>query len=435
MRLLFPLLMAALAGATAVDAKPLVSSSEETLESVCLSYADQPERLIEICGAALEASGATEAQRLRMQDSLAWAHQNLGNHEEARRLFEAMYAAAPESDLALNGLGWSDFMRDDYAQAAVWFEKAMAVNPEAQALAGLGSSLYRAGQAPIDQAVGYLDAAMAISPDYLWALREKGWLFMEEGQLDLAQGVFEEVLGLSPDDENAAYGISYVLSDKGEWQAALGFVNRALQADPSYLSALSRRSLILLNLGRPAQAMRDGETIVALLPDNSDGYVRVARAQAQMGRTGDAFATLETAKDKLGYEAYLNYWRASLLFDDGQNQAALQAITEVFENGEADYFDHELRSQILLTEEQYVEARQAVNHSISVFPDEEWLIYYDALTLIGEKDFQAAEQRFDQAVDAGLPQEELGFFLKQLVGAAQFVQAIQMRVRYSENDG
>ncbi|MFY0617435.1 tetratricopeptide repeat protein [Shimia sp.] len=432
MRLISLPVIVAVLFAPAVFAKPLVTSSEETFQSVCLEYSETPERLIEICGKALEASGASATQLLEMKESLAWAHQSLGNDTEARRLFEDMYASAPESALALNGLGWLDFMASDYAQSAVWFEKAMSTAPEAQTLAGLGSSLYRAGALPLSEAAAYLDAALAISPDYLWAQREKAWLYLEEGQDAEAQIAFEAVLAADPDDSNANYGMAYVLSESNDWEAALSYVNRALQADPKYGSALSRRSLILLYLDRPAQALRDGEALVASWPDDSDGYVRMARAQQALGRAGDALESLQTAVERVGYESYLNYWHASMLFDDGQMQAAFAMLEPVFAQGEDHYFEHELRVQILLSEDRLEDARAALDQSLVLYPEEEFLIFYDALTLIGEKKFAAAEARFDEAAAAGLPDDELAYFLGQLVGAAQYVQAIQMRVRYSE---
>ena len=422
------------AQAAPLSAKPLLMSSEDTHQSVCLAYEDTPARLVEICTLALDAEGTTDRQKLELKDSLAWAHYDLENLEEARRLFQEVLDEEPAHASALNGMGWAAFLVDDFVTATRWFEKALAAAPEAQSLAGLGGSLFRSGEIAIEEAVGYLDAAIAIKPDYSWAMREKAWSYVEVANYDGARAAFQEALDVYPDDENANYGIAYILTERSEWEEALPYVNRVLQLNPDSRLALSRRSLILLNLDRPTQALKDGERVVALLPENSDGYVRVARAQKALGRMADAMVTLSVAHDIVGYETYLSYWRAHLLFDDSQYDNALEVLDEIFEHDDAGYYEHELKSQILLTVSRYEDARAAVDVALAAYPQEPWLIYYDALTQVGEGAYAAAEARFDAAIKAGLPREELTYFLEQLVGAAQYVQAIKLRVRYRDQE-
>ncbi|WP_270726413.1 tetratricopeptide repeat protein [Shimia sp. Alg240-R146] len=412
-------------------AKPLLTNSEDTYESVCLDFGDTPERLIEICTRALQATGATQVQRIDMKDSLAWAHYNLDNVQEAERLFAEMLADDPKSPLALVGLGWMAHDRDDYETAAERFGAAAEIRPEEQAIAGLGSSLYRLGKLPIDDALGYLDAALAISPKYYWAMRQKGWLLSAEGLSADAVAAFEEVLEVNPDDTNAMYGAAYVLSRDDQWQEALPLVNRALQHKPDFTAALSRRSLILLSLGRPAQALKDGKRVIELRPNDSDGFVRVARAQSALGRTKDAIATLAKAEEIVGYDGYLFYWQADLLSDAGDTDLAVKKLKTVITAGDADYYDHELLSVIQLDSKRFPEARKTVDKALTLYPLEPYLMYYDSLILINEQEYAQAEARFDEAVAAELPVERLSNFLKQLVGAAQYLQAVQMRVRYS----
>ncbi len=417
---------------SSVHAKPLLTNSEDTYESVCLAYGDTPLRLVEICGRALETTGASDAERLSMMDSLAWAHEAMGNVAEARRIFEAMYALDPHSALALNGLGWLSFMSDSYPEAAQWFEKAMNVRSEAQSLAGFSSSRYHAGDMSAAEALEFLDAALAISPDYDWAMRQRAWILIDEGRLEEASAAFEMALDLDPDDAQASYGMAYILVEQEDWRRALPYVNRALQVDPDYVGALSYRSLILLNLGRAAQALKDGQRVVDLYPDTSDGYVRVARAQAALGRSADALATLETAQERAGYDSYLSYWQAELLWNNDRVDDALAEIEQVFSRGDADYYAHELKAQILLNASRTEEARMAVDTALEAHPGAPWLIFYDSIVLIGEGKYALAEVRFDVAVKQGLPREELPVFLRQLTGAARYVQAVKMRVRYRD---
>jgi len=427
-------LIAVLSIAHPLQAKPLLTSSEETYESVCIDYSDTAERLIDICSRALESNGATLADRLEMMDSLAWAHEGVGDDAKAQAVFEDIYALDPSAAQGLAGLAWMAYGREEYEVAADWFKKALTVAPEEDTLAGLGASLYELGEISLDETIGYLDAALAIDPEYAWAIRQKGWVLEEEGRYDDALSAFEEALTLNPDDFNALYGIGYVHTEDEGWDAALRALNRALQVDPDHPWALSRRSLALLYLDRPAQSLKDGKRVIALMPESSEGYVRVARAEAEMGRGADALSTLEEAVGVVGYDPYLIYWQARFLWNADRASEALDSLGEVFENQDQDYFDHSLLLRILLEQEQFEQARPAVDAALAEYPDAAFLMFYESLVLVGEGDYVAAETRFDEAMAADLPKSQLKRFLKSLVGAAQYVQAVQLRVRYSAMD-
>ena len=239
---------------------------------------------------------------------------------------------------------------------------------------------------------------------------------------------------LNPDDFNALYGIGYVHTEDEGWDAALRALNRALQVDPDHPWALSRRSLALLYLDRPAQSLKDGKRVIALMPESSEGYVRVARAEAEMGRGADALSTLEEAVGVVGYDPYLIYWQARFLWNADRATEALDLLAKLFENEDHDYFDHSLRLRILLEQEQFEQARPAVDAALAEYPDAAFLMFYESLVLVGEGDYVTAETRFDEAMAADLPKSQLKRFLKSLVGAAQYVQAVQLRVRYSAMD-
>ncbi len=430
-RLILPLALLALPLASA-QAKPLITNSETTFESLCLDYGDTPERLIEICQRGLNSDEASQADRLKMMDALAWAHGQVGDVEQARQVYEAMRATAPNDPDALLGLGWLAHEADEYAVAAEFFQGAMEVRPEEEALAGLASSLIRSDQMTLEEGLPMLEAALAIDPDYGWALREKGWLLVRDDRQEAAKASFQAALDVDPEDGYAHYGMAYVLSDLDDWQPALESVNRALQSVPDFGSAVSRRALILLYLDRPAQALRDADRVIEMWPDSSDGFVLKARAQTDLGWGRKGLETLESAEAATGYDPYLYYWRAKLQEQGDQPDAALATLAEVFRRGDEDYFDHTLRTSLLIDTKDYVGARAAVNSALDSYPGEAWLLFYESIVLVHEEAYEQAERQFDAAVDAGLPHSRLAYFLKQLSGAARYVQAVQMRVRYAD---
>ncbi|MHA6263196.1 tetratricopeptide repeat protein [Arenibacterium sp. CAU 1754] len=415
-------------------AKPLLSNSQDTYATACLAFEESYDRLRDICLQALEQPGASQDQTLDIMDSLAWAYYRLDDDEAAEAVFRDILEINPQSEDGLTGLAWMAYDDSDYDTAADMFEQAMNRSPNAEVLAGLGASLFYADRATASEALTYLDAALAIDPDYIWALRRKGWVLTDSDQLSEAEAAFRTVLDHKADDASALYGVAYVLSEREKWAEALPFVTRAIEASPNYISALSRRSLILYYLDRPKRALKDADAVISARPDWHEGYVRKARVLASMGRRADALSLLEETDEKLGHNAFLVYWRARLLLDDGRNRDALTQIDRNLALDGADHFDNMLQVRIALRLEDVALARKAIDRTLKMRPKWHWVLYYDALVLVEEGKYEAAETRFDAAVDAGLTREKLPDFLKALIGQSQFTQAVRMRARYLTRD-
>ena len=413
-------------------AKPLLTDSQDTFASACIADEDTPERMILICEKALEQSGASAAQRAEMMVSLAWAFYDLGQFDRADAVFAKALDLYPASAAALRGHGWLAHDRRDYARAADYFRQSVAIEPNARGLSGLGSSLVRDGQAGLGEGLQILDAALALDPDYAWALREQGWLLIDDRRYEAALEKFQRAVSRDPDDPYAHYGACFALTELDRWEEALEHANRALDLEPDYVAAVSRRSLILLKLERSKQSLKDADTVIAAWPDSSSGYVRKARALRALGRGQEALALLEDADERLEPDSYLIYWRANFLLEDGRAEEALAQIYRSLGIDDTDHFDHTLKTRIALQIGEVAVARRSIDAALRLYPDGEWPFFYDALVMVAEDRFDEAEARFDMAVEAGLPDSKLEEFLKALVGKSQFLQAVQMRVRYSD---
>jgi tetratricopeptide (TPR) repeat protein len=188
--------------------------------------------------------------------------------------------------------------------------------------------------------------------------------------------------------------------------------------------------LILLMLDRPKQALKDAEAVVVAWPDNSDGYVRKARALSALGRRAEAHAVLEQAEETVGADSYLLFWRADLLVDDYEYESALVQIRRSVQMEDANHFDHRLHAEIALWLNRTDEARGAINLAIEDNPNDPHISFVDALVMLSEGEYKPAERRFDEAIKVGLPEDYLPDFLEALVAEGRFMQAIAMRLRY-----
>ncbi len=412
-------------------AKPLLTNSQSTYVSACLDQQDTSERLIEICQNGLGEAGASDRQRVEMLDVLAWAHFDLDDLDQAEAAFDEILTLSPNAEPGLQGLGWMRYYRDDYAAAVEFFRQAVSRKPTAQNLAGLAASQYSGGQIGFDAFEGQIRTALALEPDYSWAIRELAWVQVDEGLHDDALASFRSAAEVDPNDPYAEYGVAYVLTERDEWDSAFDHVTRALDLYPDFISAKSRRSLILLMLDRPKQALKDAEAVIAAKPDDADGYVRKARALSVLGRRSEAHSVLANAENRAGPSSYLLYWRASLLADDLDYAPALTQIRRSVEREDADHFDHRLHAEIALWLDRKEEARGAINRALKLNPEGSYIQFTNALVLLGEGKFDTAEKTFDAAIQAGLSEDNLSEFLSSLVAEGRFVQAIRMRVRYS----
>ncbi|WP_372570414.1 tetratricopeptide repeat protein [Ruegeria jejuensis] len=323
-------------------------------------------------------------------------------------------------------------MRDDYASAIKLFRAAAARKPSGANMAGLASSRYHSGQINLEEFEKDMRVAMALDPDYLWAVRELGWVQAYAGRYDAAQQQFQAAIAKNEMDSNAQYGLAYVLTEQQSWDDAFDHVTRALELQPDYVSALSLRSLILLMLNRPKQAIKDADAVIAAWPDDDDGYVRKARAFDALGRRSEANAVLTAASRRADETSYLLFWQARLATDECDYATALKFIERSIKHEDASFHDHRLHAEIALGLKWVSLAREAIDQALYLRPGDSFVLYTNALVLIQEQRFEEAESAFDSAIDAGLDAEYLGDFLSALVGKGRFMQTIQVRVRYSD---
>ncbi|MBO9436818.1 tetratricopeptide repeat protein [Ruegeria sp. R13_0] len=410
--------------------KPLLTNSQATYASACLEAYESPERLIEICQRGLGETGASDRQRIEMLDRLAWAQFDLGDYDQSDKAFSEILDIDPEAEPGLQGRAWILYQRDRYDEAADWFRKAVSRKPTAESLSGLAASSRRSGQVDFNEYEQLMRLALSMDPEYVWGIRELAWSLADYARYDEALSLFRSATDINPQDANSEYGIAYVLSEQDAWEEAFTHITRTLELSPDSISAKSRRSLILLMLDRPKQALKDAEAVVVAWPDNSDGYVRKARALSALDRRAEAHAVLEQAEETVGAESYLLFWRADLLVDDYEYEAALVQIRRSVQMEDANHFDHRLHAEIALWLNKTNEARGAINLAIEDNPNDPHISFVDALVMLSEGEYKPAELRFDEAIKVGLPEDYLPDFLEALVAEGRFMQAIAMRLRY-----
>jgi len=191
------------------------------------------------------------------------------------------------------------------------FEAASRIDPNYVPIyVRLGDALARHGRN--DEARRQLERAVELAPEIAVTHRILGQLMLSVGDLDAAEPQLEIALELEPRDRATHTALAQLHMRRGRVELAEEVAARAegLQRinvldDPVYGQWVFERSIsssrafdrakIRMRDGDYAAASRDLEIVVAARRANADVHAMLGRAYAELGRTDDAAAQLETA--------------------------------------------------------------------------------------------------------------------------------------------
>ena len=417
--------------ASGTAAKPILSDSQKSYTAACLGREEPLRRLPGICSAALEEQGGSQAQRNDVKTVLADVLSELDETEKARRLYEEVVSDEPRHTDALNGLAWIAWDEDDYAKASQLFQQSLDVKPTAQGLAGQGSSLRRGNSIEQEAFVAMMDAALAISPNYTWALREKAWGLVSFRDYEAAEESARAALDQDKDSLPTIYLLGFVLNEMGQWKEAYGFLNTGVEMEGTTTFIYWQRALASLNLGYYKIALKDAERVIADWPDDSRGYVGRARALSALGRRADAIEELERFLER-GYDAFAGYWLAEFHYMDENFEAASRTLEKTFLLDEPDYFDHEFMALIRIELDQFDAARPHIAAAQELRPESSYPYYYEALFHVSQGAYDRADEIMLRSVALGLPENSQSNYIAELTRKGEFVRAIRMRIAFRE---
>ena len=410
--------------------KPLITSSEETFARACLAREASPDRLASVCREALAEFGLTQSQRVDLMIALGDAHLWADDFEKSVTAYRDATRLDQRSTDAWNGLGWALWERDGDQAAYDAFQTSLSISVSVQGLGGTAATGRRTGDVSNDQAREMLGAALAIDPDYIWAVREIGWTFLDDNRPDEALQQFQSALEIEPKDVNARYGIGRAELALGQAEAALITFNDVLLDSPTDYATQVYRVIALRRLDRNAQALRDADRLIEAYPEKSSGYVERGHALMALERRREAIETYEAASIALGPNNTVLYWHADALITDNRFEDALAVIERGLELPGADYSDHLLKAYIALELGDYGMARDAAEASIATGVEDPWAHYYIAITLVRDGKVSAGLDRFEVALAGGLPSDRISDFALELVEAGKYVEAAQLRLKY-----
>jgi tetratricopeptide (TPR) repeat protein/peroxiredoxin len=255
-----------------------------------------PESTAERLARALPFPGVTDAIEFgRNYLSYGSIFFQRGYMDQAAASFQIALRDDPASAEALYGIGSVYLDQQKTAEARESFERALKLRasyPDTMANSWNNLGLLAARDGRRDEAIGYFQKALELSPDHSIALNNLGSAYRQQKQWDDARKTYDRVLRLNPNDAEANYGLGMVFAQNGETERAFDLLQTALKLRPGYPEALNNLGILYLRTQRRDQAVTTFEECIRLAPAFDQAYLNLARVY-------DLESTPEKARDVL----------------------------------------------------------------------------------------------------------------------------------------
>lgn len=177
----------------------------------------------------------------------------LGKYNDSARLFNELIDTDPFSQRYWNGLASAQFMNEDYSEAVQSSEFAIAIAPDdPESIFAKANGLYRLGN--FEEALTYYQRYDELEPDDEFSLLNQGNCYINLGNNREARQVLERAVCVAPEDSpylcDIYQELAFCLSDDGETDLALDYLNKTDAMDCDHVQMLIIKGHLLLAAGR-----------------------------------------------------------------------------------------------------------------------------------------------------------------------------------------
>jgi tetratricopeptide (TPR) repeat protein len=300
-----------------------------------------------------------------------WAHlwngvmaSDAGKTDQAMAHFGKALAIDPRFDLAHYNIAWAYLGQKPkaYDKAEAAFRKALALNPNyKQAFYGLGMVFGYQNEYKV--AREYLTKALALDEQFLTALKWRGIVSEELGNLDDALADFSAAISIDPsqadlyirrsraltkgdnftdaladlqfakrfDPKNAriALYLSRIYTELGQAAAAMDSVDNALKLRAGYADALAHRATLHLSNSLPEKAVADYKSAIASTSYRRDRfYLKIGQIRTTQKAFDLAVTALRKAREINPANATAWKGEANALLELGDKSGAARALEQ-----------------------------------------------------------------------------------------------------------
>lgn len=329
--LLTVLTLAACAG-TAEDAPPAQTQppgpppvSFEDLVGLATSYLEsgRPKRALEVAEDAIAKEEKRPEGHLVAGRALA-AQEKL---EEAIVAFERARDLGAEGHRVTIELATLYDVARRYDDAIATYQVHLKNHPDdAEAHQQLGLTFLLADRPA--EAVPSLATARSLAPETKQIAIDYGLALTRVGRSDDARRELSAVTEADPERADAWRLLARAEALEGQWNDAIGHVDRALALQPKDIDALALRCRLRFFVGRTDEALEDCEGVRVLAPDNRGYTLRTAGLLSTLGRTEDAKRLVDDVAASLPDHPAVRFRQDQIAARSG-DKAALERIVEL----------------------------------------------------------------------------------------------------------
>lgn len=226
--------------------------------------------------------------------------QRQGRLDEAERGYRAIVAAEPDNVDALYMLAVARRLLGDSVEAETLFERVVDARP-AEADLHLSLASTRQVNGKTEQARAGYQRALALNPNLIGAHLGLGQLALNDGNDQLAEGHFRTALRAG-EDGHVLTGLGNVMALRGDWDAALRYLTRAVELLPDNAAAQFLLGQTFARKGLTAFALQALERSLQLEPRLHEAHAWVAEVLMHADRAGEAEAHYRHLLPLPGYE-------------------------------------------------------------------------------------------------------------------------------------
>jgi tetratricopeptide (TPR) repeat protein len=257
------------------------------------------EARIALCDQAFAAANTSQdaAQALSMKGE---ALRMLGRYDEASATLQQALGYTPESAWLWVELGNVHYDQNDPTGALAHYSAALAVEDYADAWANRAEAWWQlnATQRCSDDA----DNALRLDPQYAYANEIKGRCLIDLGQADQALGYFDTAISLSPGYQNAYRNKLAALAALGRFQDLVAVADEALRSGATPPNPaieediLARRLSALAEYAPPTTVAAEAAALLLRYPGNLAALNLQGRALLADGKAAEADGLTQTLR-------------------------------------------------------------------------------------------------------------------------------------------
>lgn len=143
---------------------------------------------------------------------------------------------------------------------------------------------------------------------------------------DLAVGEYKETLALEWDYPDGHLNLGLTYAERGQFQEALASYQEALKIDARDMVARHEMATVLMDMGRPGEAIPMLREVTKVEADNLDAWVDLGNCYATKGIYSESEKALQKALELDAADLMANYHMAALRAAQGDADRCLESL-------------------------------------------------------------------------------------------------------------